>query len=381
MTEQTIHIFAKSAVTITRANGAAPIQGDVIGNALNGDAFSWENPSNLTLTFGAPSTAITFDDANGVLSDDPYSGSNLIDQRLTQPLTINGTTYTPNTETVRWKFPAPVSVENEYEVTLYDSAGTAYRMVGVSITQGYVTTVVGVMFDGVTPPAGTTLTYRQGVSSYSGGGQTVTIPPAVTCFLAGTQIETPTGPRPIETLRIGDPLVTPDGTAPIRWIGRSRVDGRGPLAPIRIAAKALANVRDLYVSPNHRILLRSVAADLYFGTPEVLVAAKFLVNGSTIQPAPMRHAHYFHLMLDTHQMVFSEGIASESLFTGANAMNTLDPAAQAELRAIFPQLDLSRQRLARRSLTRAEVPLILPLRPMHATLRPLRNIHSNRRAA
>ena len=381
MAEQTIHIFAKSGVTITRANGAPPFQADVIGNALNGDAFSWENPSNLSLTFGTPSTAITFDDADGVLTDDPFSGSNVIDQRLTQPVTVNGVTYTPSAETVRWKNPSPVNVENEYEVTLYDAAGTAYRMVGVSITQGYTTTVVGVMFDGPTPPPGTTLYYKQGISSYSGTGQSAVIPPAVTCFLAGTLIETPTGPRAIEHLNIGDAVITPEGSAPVRWIGHSRVDGREALAPIRIATGALGNSRPLYVSPNHRILLRSAKAELYFGSSDILVAAKFLINGTTIRPQPMRYAAYMHLLLDKHQMVFSEGIATESLFTGANAMQALDTAAQAELQAIFPKLALTQQRLRHRSLTRTEAQVLLTLRNGRDTLRWTESRNSHRRAA
>lgn len=361
MPEQTIYLFAKSSVTITRTNGTSTNQSDVIGNALNGDAFSWENPYNLSLTFGTASTAVTFNDADGILSDDPYSGANVTDQTLSQPLTINGTAYTPSTGTVRWGNPAPVTVENEYEVTLFDSAGTAYRMVGVSITKGYTTTVVGVMFDGATPAAGTTLYYIQGQSTYSGTAQTVTIPTTVPCFLAGTQISTPTGPRAIESLQQGDLVSTLDnGNVAIRWIGQSRVDGRGALAPIRIAAGALGNRRDLYVSPNHRILMRSALAELHFCAPEVLVAAKFLLNDTTIQTAPRRWADYLHILLDSHDMLFSEGIASESLFTGANALDSLGDAARTELLAIFPQHDLERQHLSRRSLTNIESRLLVP---------------------
>ena len=361
MAEQTIHIFAKSGVTVTHVGGGAPRNGDVIGNALNGNAFSWENPNDLALTFGRPDTALSFDDRDGILGDDPFSGATVVDQRLTQPVTVNGVTYTPNSETIRWKSPPPVAVENEYEVTLYDAAGTPYRMVGVSITTGYTTQVVGVMFDGPTPPPGTTLFYRQGVSSYSGSGQTLVIPPpAVPCFLAGTRIATPTGLRAIETLRAGDRVITLSGQAvPIRWIGRSTVDGRGALAPIRIAKGTFETLRDLYLSPNHRVFLRSARAELYLGQREVLVAAKFLIDGASVTQVPMASATYLHLLLDDHQLVFSEGIATESLFTGAGALHALPPAARAELLAIFPDLATRPARLSRRSLTRPEARLIL----------------------
>jgi hypothetical protein len=356
MAERTIHILAKSGVTITRdLDGNPPIQGDVIGNALNGNAFSWENPSDLSLTFSGPLVAITFDDADGILRDDPFSGSTVIDQRLTEAVTIDGVTYTPNDETTRWKNPAPVNVENEYEVTLFDDGGTAYRMVGVSITQGYVTKVVGVTFDGAAPPPGTTLHYIRGVSSYGGSGQTMTIPDEVVCFLAGTPIETPDGPRAIEDLAAGMSVLTLDnGARPIRWIGRRTVCGLGRLAPVRIGAGVLGNRRDLYLSPNHRVLLRSGAAELCFGSHEVLVPAKALVDGGAIRRVPMLRADYLHLMLDGHQMVFSEGIATESLFTGAMTQDILDAEALAELRAIFPDIDAVAPELSHMGLTLTE---------------------------
>jgi len=354
--EQTIYVFAKGNVTITRdLGGGSPVQSDVIGNALNGDAFSWQNPSDLSLTFSGAMTAITFEDSDGILSDDPFSGSTVTDQFLTQPVTINGTTYTPSTGTVRWANPQPVNVENEYEVTLFDDNGVAYRMVGVSITQGYSTQVVGVTFDGASPPSGTTLRYIQGVSSYGGTGQTVVVPDATVCFLAGTLIETPAGPLPIEDLKAGMCVLTLDRSEkPIRWIGQSLVCGLGILAPICIKSGVLGNTRDLYLSPNHRILLRSSTAELSFGHHDVLVPVKALVDGMNVVRMPMLKASYLHLLLDEHDMVFSEGIATESLFTGAGTTNILAASALAELNEIFPHFQQSLQHISHLDLTMSE---------------------------
>ena len=325
MAERTIYLYEKSAMTMWRSDGTPTHQQDVIGAALNGDAFSWENPSDLTLTFPGSTVALTFDDSDGELTDDPFAGSTVKDQQLTEEVTINGTTYTPSDEHVRWKSDPPVNVENEYEVTLYDDDGNMYTMVGVSITQGYNTEVVGVMFEGPEPPPGTVLTYRQGVSKYTGEKNSMTIQDTVVCYLAGTLIETPDGPRPIESLQPGNPVITLDhGPMPLRWAGRFTVFGRGPLAPIRIAAGALGNRRDLLVSPNHRILLRAPQVELLFGAPEVLVPAKALVNGTTIHAAPMRRVTYHHLLLDGHQAIVAEGIASESLFAGDVTLEILD---------------------------------------------------------
>ena len=351
--ERTLHIFAKSAVTITRdIGGGPPVQGDVLGNALNGNAFSWENPSDLSLTFSGSPTAITFEDADGMLSDDPFSGSTVVDQRLTEDVTIDGVTYSASAETVRWQNPPPVNVENEYEVTLFDDAGTAYRMVGVSITEGYSTSVVGVMFDGPSPPPGTTLHYIQGVSTYGGSGQSVAIPEEVVCFLAGTRIETPDGAVAVETLAPGHHVRTLDrGPQPVRWIGRSSVCGLGRLAPVCISAGALGNDRDLFLSPNHRVLVRSSTAELWYGQPEVLVPAKALVDGVRIRTVPILRADYLHIVLDDHQMVFSEGIATETLFTGTMTQDILDAEAAEQLRMQAPRVRETIQVLSRMALT------------------------------
>lgn len=360
MVTRTIQIYAKSAFKIVTESGGATSQSDIIGAGLNGDSFSWENPNDVKFTVPAETVSLTFDDSDGELTDDPFSGSNVVDQQLSEEVTINGKTYSPSEETVRWESNPPVNVENEYEITLFDDDGNTYRMVGVSITEGYNTEVVGIMFDGPQPPPGTTLHYRQGESTYSGTGQSVTIPEESICFLAGTLIETPAGPVAVETLRAGDKILTLDGGAKLlRWIGSSTLHARGPLAPIRIRAGAIGNSRDLLVSPNHRILLRSPVAQLFFGDAEILVPAKALVDGRTVVPSPMPCARYFHLLFDTHEMVYSEGIAAESLFTGEVALGALNAAAHAELRAAVPTSELVRQELCRPALTPTETELLL----------------------
>lgn len=362
MAERTIHIYSTQSVTITRAGGGATTQSDILGSALNGNAFSWENPFDLEITLPAANQAIalSFDDNDGVLSDDPFSGSTVTDQRLTQPVTINGTTYTPNPETIRWQTPAPVNVENEFEVTLYDDDGTPFRMVGMSITQGYTTTVVGITFDGTPPPPGTTLHYIQGVSGYSGTGQSAAIPEDVPCFLAGTLIETPRGPRPVETLARGMLVETRDhGPMPLRWTGGSDVCGLGRLAPVHIPQGALGNRRGLLLSPNHRVLLLSALAELFFGHHEVLIPAKALIGLAGISYRRTRRARYVHLLLHTHDMLFSEGIASESLFTGPAALETLGLPARAGLQAACPEMIHQPMRLNRPALSHGEARLLL----------------------
>lgn len=180
----------------------------------------------------------------------------------------------------------------------------------------------------------------------------------VTCFAAGTRIATPGGEVAIEHLRAGDLVLTADGgPRVIRWAGARKVEARGALAPIRIAAGTLGNRRDLLVSPQHRMLLTGWRAELLFGTDEVLVAACHLVDDLRIRPAPQDHITYHHLLFDRHEIIWAEGCAAESFFPGAVSMTHSDAATQAEILALFPELadrPASFGPTARRVLRRAE---------------------------
>jgi Ca2+-binding RTX toxin-like protein len=162
------------------------------------------------------------------------------------------------------------------------------------------------------------------------------------CFVVGTRLATAKGNRPIEKLRLGDLVQTVDhGLQPIRWIGSMTVAAMGDLAPIRIAAGALGNRRDLLVSPLHRMMLAGWQIELLFGEEEVLAAAKMLVNDDTIRPEPMAQVTYYHLMFDAHEVVFAEGAPAESFHPGVEGFDALGDAARAEICAQFPLLALS----------------------------------------
>jgi hypothetical protein len=178
----------------------------------------------------------------------------------------------------------------------------------------------------------------------------------VLCFVRGTLIETPDGPRFIETLRAGDLVTTLDaGAQPLAWVGSERMEGTGANAPVRIRAGALGNIRDLYVSQNHRMLIRGAQAELLFGQPDVLVAAKHLVDDRGITLAPRETVDYFHLLLDEHHILFAEGCPAESLFLGTEAEKTIAPETD-ELLPVFPELIRfeGARRLSRPALKRFE---------------------------
>lgn len=163
---------------------------------------------------------------------------------------------------------------------------------------------------------------------------------SIPCFVAGTLIRTPEGERAVEDLRPGDLVETQDdGPQPLRWIGKRRVEARGALAPIRIKAGTFGNHRSLMVSPQHRVLVRDVLAELLFGEREVLVAAKDLVNDRSVRAVEGGTVEYVHLLFDDHQIVFSEGLATESFLPGPQTTRLFERPIVEEICAIFPEID------------------------------------------
>lgn len=184
-------------------------------------------------------------------------------------------------------------------------------------------------------------TYQVGIGGGNGlsdvGMVTLT---QVPCFVAGTRILTPGGEVAVEDLRPGDMVVTLDeGARPLRWVGSRTVAAEGAFAPIRIRAGTFGAHRDLRVSPQHRVLVRDVLAELMFGEPEVLVAAKDLVNGRSVQREHGGAVTYVHLLFDRHQVVMAEGLATESFLPGPAVARALAPETLREIVALFPELD------------------------------------------
>jgi Ca2+-binding RTX toxin-like protein len=159
----------------------------------------------------------------------------------------------------------------------------------------------------------------------------------IVCFTAGTRILTPRGEVAIESLRPGDLVTTLDhGPQPLLWIGTRHVTGaeleaNETLRPVLIAKGAMGNRRDLLVSRQHGMLLG----------PDHLARAVHLARecrGIRIAHGK-REVTYVHLLFATHQIVFAEGIPSESFYPGPNALRMMDPAARADLFRLLPGLD------------------------------------------
>lgn len=168
------------------------------------------------------------------------------------------------------------------------------------------------------------------------------------CFTSGTLIMTRNGNVPVEELAAGDDVLTLDhGYQKIRWIGSRKVTSaelilNEKLRPVRIRAGALGSglpARDLIVSRQHRIFLCSKVAENVFGAKEVLIPAIKLtmIDGIDVVET-CRTLVYWHILFDQHEVIFSEGCPTESLFTGPQALKALSPAAIEEIQALFPEI-------------------------------------------
>ena len=116
------------------------------------------------------------------------------------------------------------------------------------------------------------------------------------------------------------------------------MDGRHEHAPIHIPTGALGNYRDLWVSPQHRMVQHSWQAEVLFGGAEHFVPAQALVGTHGITSQPCKTATYCHLLCPNHEIIFAEGIPSESLHLGQVTKDILGANVLAEIRAKHPDL-------------------------------------------
>ena len=170
----------------------------------------------------------------------------------------------------------------------------------------------------------------------------------VPCFASGTLIKTENGMVRVEDLSVGDKVLTYDnGFQPIRWIGsrslsHAQLQTSPRLKPILIRADALGAgypSQDLVVSPQHRILVSSAIAKRMFDCKDILLPAKKLLpltGVEVVNDAP-NGVSYFHILLDQHEILWSNGAPTESLFLGPQALSSVNDESRQEILDLFPE--------------------------------------------
>ena len=169
------------------------------------------------------------------------------------------------------------------------------------------------------------------------------------CFTTGTLIRTVQGDIEVENLSIGDLVVTSSGEErPIRWIGHRTLDcnkhgRRADVLPVRISAGAFDENRpshDLLVSPGHAICFDVLG--------EVLVMASALVNDATITQEDVETVTYWHVELDSHDILIANNQPAESyLDVGTRAFFIESELVQLDAVPDAGRVELSRANLCR----------------------------------
>ncbi|MCI2400595.1 Hint domain-containing protein [Aliiroseovarius subalbicans] len=254
--------------------------------------------------------------------------------------------------------------------------------VGFEVTDGrrsYTITVIDIspdqppllMFLGDVPPSDTDLWVVQAMMETGQVNRMTDQPTGVICFTPGTRIRTPDGEMLVEHLSEGDRIQTKDdGTQEVLWIGQRRISGARlyampELRPVRLRGGALGHDRpdgDLVVSPQHRMLVRGAKARALFNTDEVLVAAQDLIDDRRVHlDHSLREVTYYHLLLERHEVVWANGLETESFHPANTALETVEPDQRARLLSMFPDLDYDPSvygDYARRMLTAPEAAIL-----------------------
>ncbi len=150
------------------------------------------------------------------------------------------------------------------------------------------------------------------VADASGGVQLID----VACFCTGTNIRTTQGDVAVERLAVGDMVITAAGAErPIKWIGQRTLrmsdhPNASDLMPIRIAADAFGPglpMRNLLLSGEHAIHAEGV-----------LIPVRELINDGSIHPVEVSDVTYWHVELETHDILLAEGLPAESYLENGN---------------------------------------------------------------
>ncbi len=246
------------------------------------------------------------------------------DQVLAEDATFTYTNYSGNVVTTT--FAAGSQIQAELQQTFSNgSTIVALRIEnpnsGTPGEQPLIT--VGYTFIGPAPPPNTPLGT---VTSGTGAGTTPYT--NLLCFTAGMGIPTPGGPRPVETLKVGDLILTHDnGPQPIAWTGKTALSElelarHRNLRPVMMPRGRMGAQRDLVFSPQHRVLVSGPELELTTGHHEALAAIGHLAPISMAAPVdgPLI---YYHIACADHQIIAVEGLLVETLLAipeGADAV-------------------------------------------------------------
>lgn len=170
----------------------------------------------------------------------------------------------------------------------------------------------------------------------------------IPCFTPDVMLATKRGTVPAGQIQVGDLLQTADnGFQPVIWVGMRSLSPaeltlHPHLKPYLVHPNSLLSPeRPMLLSPQHRLLVnrRTFDHETHFG--EKFLSAKLLAE---IDPKCSQRINsnqaitYVHLMTEHHEVIFAEGIATETFWPGPEAIRGLSAQDMLELFSLFPDL-------------------------------------------
>lgn len=228
------------------------------------------------------------------------------------------------------------------------TSATVATVTTTTVGGNIVETISGGLYPQSFTFAGTAAANIGFVPDGTGGVELTYVASPTACFATGTRLQTEHGLIAVEALEIGCRMVTNSGALrPIVWIGHRTVDIAAhpqpqAVQPIRIAAHAFGSGlphTDLVLSPEHAIFCMGV-----------LIPAGELVNTRSITQLPATSVTYWHVELDSHDIILAEGLPVESYLENGNrcdfegeAVSTLHPMFQGSFGCENPCAPVVRQ--------------------------------------
>lgn len=159
-------------------------------------------------------------------------------------------------------------------------------------------------------------------------------------FARGTRITLQNGSlKAIEDISDQDVLLTRDGRgASVVGVLKEAVPATGRNTRVVIREGAFANDSELVVSAAHRLFVPARRSDLAPNGPDRMEPAFKLVNGLTITSEAGGTTEYLHILLNTHEIIYAEGIPCESFLLDATARAGLTEALSDQVAQLAPRL-------------------------------------------
>jgi len=135
-----------------------------------------------------------------------------------------------------------------------------------------------------------------------------------------TQVATPQGYRPVDTLKRGDLVLSETGSSlPVLHVLHREVPALGIFRPVALRAPFFGLQQSIQVSASQRVVLSGSEVEYLFGRPAVLVPARHLLGTSVATPGQARGmtTRYTQLVLPGHTPLLAAGAVLESLYLGS----------------------------------------------------------------